>query len=206
MPDSGVIHFQVQVATSDNGARATETAARDLLHELREARLAAVYWSGVDEVDQGEGEPLRLGTLKAAVDAAALPRFLEFTHHWAMGQPGLVVRLRLGKAAATSRGGGMSERRAALTLRGQGGQPEDVDALMATLDTDEEVATAKLVDFALSLVQTPNGQARLRHYLCQGSLTQRNYAALYFKRLGMRDALEDAVARGCIDAELAFNR
>lgn len=206
MSDSGTIHFQVQVATPDNGARATEDAARDLLHELREARLAAVYWSGLEEVDRGGGEPLRLGTLKAAVDAVTLPRFLEFTHHWAMGKPGLVVRLRLGKAAATSGGAGGSERRAVLTLRGQGGQPEDVDALMATLDADDEIATAKLVDFALSLVQTPDGQTRLRHYLCHGSLTQRNYAALYFKRLGMRDVLEDAVARGCIDAELAFNR
>ncbi len=206
MSDSSTVHFQVQVATPGNEARATEDMARDLLHELREARLAAVYWSGLTEIDRGGGEPLRLGTLKAAVDAVALPRFLEFAQLWAMGKPGLVVRLRLGKAAATSRGGGASERHATLTLRGQGGRPEDVDALMAVLDSDEEVATAKLVDFALSLVQTPDGQARLRHYLCQGSLTQRNYAALYFKRLGMRDALEDAVARGCIDAELAFNR
>lgn len=206
MSDSGTIHFQVQVVTPGNEARATEDMARDLLHELREARLAAVYWSGLTEIDRGGGEPLRLGTLKAAVDAVALPRFLEFAQLWAMGKPGLVVRLRLGKAAATSRGGGASERHATLTLRGQGGRPEDVDALMAVLDSDEEVATAKLVDFALSLVQTPDGQARLRHYLCQGSLTQRNYAALYFKRLGMRDVLDDAVARGCIDAELAFNR
>ena len=206
MSDSGVIHFQVQVVAPDNEARATESAARDLLHELREARLAAVYWSGMAEADQGEGEPLRLGTLKAAVDAVALPRFLEFTQTWAMQHKGLVVRLRLHKAGATSRGGGASERRAALTLRGQGGLPEDVDALMAVLDSDEEIATAKLVDFALSLVQTPDGQARLRHYLCQGSLTQRNYAALYFKRLGMRDVLEDAVARGCVSAELALNR
>lgn len=206
MSDSGTIHFQVQVVTPDNEARATEDVARDLLHELREARLAAVYWSGVEAVDQGAGEPLRLGTLKAAVEATTLPRFLEFAHLWAMGKPGLVVRLRLHKAGAVGRGGGASERSAALTLRGQGGRPEDVDALMAVLDSDEEVATAKLVDFALSLVQTPDGQARLRHYLCQGSLTQRNYAALYFKRLGMRDVLDDAVARGCIDAELAFNR
>ncbi|MCW5880792.1 MAG: hypothetical protein KIS91_07685 [Anaerolineae bacterium] len=206
MSDSGTLHFQVQVATPDNEARATETTTRDLLHELREARLAAVYWSGMAEGDRGGGEPLRLGTLKAAVDAVALPRFLEFTQLWAMGRPGLVVRLRLGKVGAVGRSGGASERHAALTLRGQGGQPEDVDALMEVLDADEEIATAKLVDFALSLVQTAEGQARLRHYLCQGSLTQRNYAALYFKRLGQRDVLEDAVARGCVSADLAFNR
>ncbi len=206
MSDSGTIHFQVQVAAPDNEARAAETAARDLLHELREARVGVMAWSGVEEVGRGGGEPLRLGTLKAAVDAVTLPRFLEFTQLWAMERPGLVMRLRLGKAGARRSGPGVSERQAALTLRGQGGLAEDVDTLMAVLDADDEIATAKLVDFALSLVQTTEGQARLRHYLCHGSLTQRNYAALYFKRLGRRDVLEAAVAQGCVSAELALNR
>jgi len=89
---------------------------------------------------------------------------------------------------------------------GLSGTRGDVDALMNALMTDDDLATTRLVDFALGLVDGREGVARLRHYLFHGAPRQRNYAALYFKRRGHVALLSEAVDRGAIDGQQAFSR
>jgi hypothetical protein len=89
---------------------------------------------------------------------------------------------------------------------GLAGAAHDVDALMHALCAHDDVATSRLVDFALGLVETRDGAARLRHYLFHGAPTQRNYAALYFKRRGRVALLDEAVQQGKIDAVQAYSR
>ena len=69
-----------------------------------------------------------------------------------------------------------------------------------------DIATTKLVDFALSLVQNREGIDRIEYYLFHGCQVQRNYAALYFKRKGFSDLIGAALAAGKIDIEQAFSR
>jgi len=90
------------------------------------------------------------------------------------------------------------------TALGRSGQAHDVDALMHALITHADFATSRLVDFALGLVDTREGAARLRHYLFHGAAVQRNYAALYFKRRGRTALLEEAARQGKIDAVQGF--
>jgi hypothetical protein len=87
---------------------------------------------------------------------------------------------------------------------GQSGTGADIDLLMHTLHHQADFATSRLVDFALSLVETNEGATRLHHYLFNGTPVQRNYAALYFKRRGRVALLEEAVAQGKIDAIQAY--
>jgi hypothetical protein len=90
--------------------------------------------------------------------------------------------------------------------RGTSGGPADVDLLMNALASLDDLATTRLVDYALSLVETRAGRQRLNHYLLNGTQVQRNYAALYFKRRGIVDPLDEAVAQGKIDSEQAYAR
>jgi hypothetical protein len=55
-------------------------------------------------------------------------------------------------------------------------------------------------------VQTSHGQERIRHYLFEGTERQREYAALYFKRIGGkgRPLLAEAFHQGKIDYAQAF--
>ncbi len=87
---------------------------------------------------------------------------------------------------------------------GNSGTIEDVDRLMHILSSQGDFATSRLVDYALNLVRTREGVERLRYYLFNGNEIQRNYAALYFKRRGHRDLLDDAVAQGKIDQIQAY--
>ena len=87
---------------------------------------------------------------------------------------------------------------------GQSGNPPDIDLLMEALVAQADLSTYKLVDYALSHVTTAEGVSRLRHYLFHGQRTQRNYAALYFKRRGFADLLQEALAQGKIDWEQGF--
>ena len=89
---------------------------------------------------------------------------------------------------------------------GNTGKTEDVDRLMDALALSDDLATTKLVDYALGLVDTREGRARLRHYLFNGNQQQRNYAALYFKRKGLVDLLVEAVAQGMIDEKQAYSK
>jgi hypothetical protein len=99
--------------------------------------------------------------------------------------------------------GGRYEQLVALA---QMGTPHAVDTLMRTLIADDGIATTRLVDYALGLIETHEGRDRLRHYLFEGTPQQRNYAALYFKRRNVTHYLEEAVAAGAIDAVQAFSR
>jgi hypothetical protein len=87
---------------------------------------------------------------------------------------------------------------------GNSGKPEDIDLLMHALITQDDLATYKLVDFALSHVSTDEGVQHLRHYLFNGLRPQRNYAALYFKRRGFTDTLQEALSQGKIDWDQGF--
>lgn len=89
---------------------------------------------------------------------------------------------------------------------GKLGRELDVDNLMHALENDTNVATIKLVDYALSLVNNPVGKNQIKHYLFNGTTMQRNYAALYFKRLKQKDILAEAVKQGCIDRVQAFSK
>lgn len=94
-----------------------------------------------------------------------------------------------------------------LTACGRRGMPADVDLLMAALLQQSQMALTKTIDHALSLVNSAAGQERIRYYLLHGEAPiQRNYAALYFKRLGNEDLLARAVALGKIDAIQAFSQ
>lgn len=90
--------------------------------------------------------------------------------------------------------------------RGNSGKQEDVDLLMRELASRDDLATTRLVDFALSLVATGEGGQRIKYYLYNGCLVQRNYAALYFKRKGFVELLDEAVALGKIDLEQAYSK
>lgn len=98
------------------------------------------------------------------------------------------------------------DRYACFVALGNSGKIEDVDRLMDALALKDDLATTKLVDYALGLVDTREGRARLRHYLFNGSQQQRNYAALYFKRRGLVDLLNEAVALGMIDQAQAYSK
>jgi hypothetical protein len=90
--------------------------------------------------------------------------------------------------------------------RGNSGKKEDVDMLMLELVARDDLATSRLVDFALSQVTAIEGRERIKHYLFNGSQVQSNYAALYFKRKGRIDLLDEAVSLGKIDREQAYSK
>ncbi|WP_099066031.1 hypothetical protein [Nostoc linckia] len=94
----------------------------------------------------------------------------------------------------------------AFVAMARAGGVSDIDTLMENLENDRTSATYKLVDFTLGLVDTPQGQDRIRHYLFNGTQIQRNYAALYFKRRGAKNILKEAVNQGCIDKLQAFSK
>jgi len=89
---------------------------------------------------------------------------------------------------------------------GCSGTSKEVDLLMNALVEKYDIATTKLVDFALSLVQNREGIDRIEYYLFHGSQVQRNYAALYFKRKGFSDLISAALDAGKIDIDQAFSR
>jgi tetratricopeptide (TPR) repeat protein len=97
-------------------------------------------------------------------------------------------------------------RHAAFIARGRAGNVSDVDYLMHTLESEPRMAMTRLVDYALGLVQTTHGEERIKHYLFEGTETQRNYAALYFKRMGQgrQRLLAEAFNQGKIDRAQAF--
>ena len=89
---------------------------------------------------------------------------------------------------------------------GAQGCAADVDFLMDRLATCDDIATTRLVDYALSLVETGEGVDRLQHFLFNGTQRQRNYAALYFKRLDEYGILAEALAQGKVDSLQVYGR
>jgi hypothetical protein len=89
---------------------------------------------------------------------------------------------------------------------GRAGTPEDVDIMMESLELDPIGSPHKLIDYTLGLVENIEGQLRIEHYLFNGTQVQRNYSALYFKRIGEIGMLTAAVEMGCIDRIQAFSK
>ena len=90
------------------------------------------------------------------------------------------------------------------TALGQSGTRAEIDRLMAELNAKDDLTTSKIIDHALSQVNTREGIAALRHYLFHGNQIQRNYAALFFKRRGHIDILHEACEQGLIDDKQAW--
>lgn len=99
-----------------------------------------------------------------------------------------------------------SERLSDFERIGRSGKPKDVDYLMSVLETTDDLGAIKLVDYALGLVSGRAGRDQIKTYLYQGTLRQRNYAALYFKRRNSTRILKKAVDAGLIDVTQAFSK
>ncbi len=90
--------------------------------------------------------------------------------------------------------------------RAQTGRKEDVDFIMSCLTNESNLSTTRYIDFALSLVENPIGFERIKYYLFNGTLIQRNYASLYLNRLGKWKPVKEAYEKGLIDEVQAFAR
>jgi hypothetical protein len=90
--------------------------------------------------------------------------------------------------------------------RAEYGYEEDVDYIMSHLTDSSTLAMTRYVDYALSLVENPNGIKRLEHYLFNGTLIQRNYSSLFFNRRLDYDIVQRAFREGRIDEIQAFAR
>lgn len=86
------------------------------------------------------------------------------------------------------------------------GRVSDIDFLMENLAVGQSFLQCKLIDYALGCVVSEEGRARIKYFLFNGSRIQRNYAALYFKRLGMLPVIDEAARQGCIDEIQAYSR
>lgn len=86
------------------------------------------------------------------------------------------------------------------------GQSEHVDRLMSYLTSKSNIATTRFVDFALSQVYNKEGVDRIKYYLFNGTIIQRNYACLYFNRLNEWKYVKEAFEKGLIDEIQAFSR
>lgn len=86
------------------------------------------------------------------------------------------------------------------------GTAKDIDYIMSHLNNESSLAVTKYVDYALGLVTSPEGFERIKHYLFNGTLIQRNYASLYFNRLGEWKYIKEAYEKGLIDKIQAYAR
>ncbi len=90
--------------------------------------------------------------------------------------------------------------------KAEAGTPEDVDYIMSRLTIDSSLADTKFIDFALSLVTNSDGFERIKYYLFNGTLMQRNYSSLFLNRLGEWKYVKEAYEKGLIDEIQAFAR
>jgi hypothetical protein len=90
--------------------------------------------------------------------------------------------------------------------KAENGTANDVDYLMNHLTAESSFAVTRYVDFALSLVTNSEGFERIKYYLLNGTLIQRNYASLYLNRLGHWKYVKEAFDKGLIDEIQAFAR
>jgi hypothetical protein len=86
------------------------------------------------------------------------------------------------------------------------GTSEDVDVIVGHLTPDVTLAMTRFVDYALSLVETEAGIARLEHHLFHGTQIQRNYVSLFFNRRGDWPVVKKAFEAGLIDEIQAYAR
>jgi len=88
----------------------------------------------------------------------------------------------------------------------ENGTASDIDFLMKQLSSKTTLAVTKYIDFALGRVTNPEGIERIKHYLFNGILMQRNYASLYLNRRGEWKYVKEAYEKGLIDYIQAFAR
>lgn len=93
-----------------------------------------------------------------------------------------------------------------LINKAQNGSSADVDYIMEKLTAESSFAMTRYVDFALSLVDNKEGIERIKFYLFNGTLIQRNYASLFFNRLGDCETVQEAFDKGFIDKIQAWTR
>jgi hypothetical protein len=93
-----------------------------------------------------------------------------------------------------------------LVDRANSGTSEDVDHILNHLTPDVTLSVTKFVDYALGLVVSEEGIARIEHYLFCGTQIQRNYCSLFFNRRGDWPIVKKAYERGLIDEIQAYAR
>ena len=86
------------------------------------------------------------------------------------------------------------------------GTKTSIGEIMKHLNADMTLAESKIIDFALSHVESGEGLKAMEHYLFRGTQIQRNYCALYFGRRGEYLIIRKAYDEGLIDAKQAFSR
>jgi hypothetical protein len=86
------------------------------------------------------------------------------------------------------------------------GGKDNIDFIMSHLTHESSFEMTRYVDYALSLVENPEGFEQIKYYLFNGTLIQRNYASLYLNRLGEWPIVKEAFNQGLIDETQAFAR
>ena len=93
-----------------------------------------------------------------------------------------------------------------LVERATRGTAEDIDYILGHLTPAVTLSTTRFVDYALSLVESEQGVARIEHYLFNGTQIQRNYCSLFFNRRGDWPIVKQAYDQGLIDEIQAYAR
>lgn len=88
----------------------------------------------------------------------------------------------------------------------QNGNAADVNFIMSYLNNEASLAETRFVDYALSTISKPTGMEQIKYYLFHGTQIQRNYASLYFNRMGEWLLVKKAYSQGLIDEIQAFAR
>jgi len=89
------------------------------------------------------------------------------------------------------------------------GTSSDVDTIMSQLKDDCGFAVTRFVDYALSEVSSKEGVERIKFYLMNGTLIQRNYASLFFSRRNILEEwyfIKEAHDKGLLDEIQTFAR
>lgn len=86
------------------------------------------------------------------------------------------------------------------------GTEESIGKIMKDLNTEVSIVDSKFIDFALGNVESEEGFKVMEYYLFHGDQIQRNYATLYFGRLGEYLIIRKAYDMGLIDIKQAFSR
>lgn len=86
------------------------------------------------------------------------------------------------------------------------GNAADVDYILNHLTPDATFSTTRFVDYALGLVESETGVARIEHFLFNGTQMQRNYCALFFNRRDDWQVVKQAYEAGLIDEIQAYAR
>lgn len=86
------------------------------------------------------------------------------------------------------------------------GTSDDVDYILGHLTAEATLSTTRFVDYALSLVESEVGVARIEYYLFHGTQIQRNYCSLFFNRRDDWPIVKRAYDQGLIDEIQAYAR